>query len=119
MQDFVRKTLYGLTLSYYVRQLIIGCVIGGSLDLIMLQMHPNIPMAIFFGVKALLFPCARFVVHSVIGFMQGATLFIVPAIFLLLVKVVLIMVCWKMAIILAPVGMIGLFIYHSRAERSY
>lgn len=126
MHPVIRKTFGGLTRQYYLRQFLFGLIFPGMMLFVMLNGHadPAGPHAVgdgigagrilFMAVNTLLYPYARFVYESVIGYIVGNNLFILNALVLLAVKFIMMAVCWAFAIFIAPVGLAYLYFHHSR-----
>lgn len=69
------------------------------------------------AINTLLYPYARFVYESVVGFIMGGNVFFVNAFFMLFVKLMTMALCWAGAIFIAPIGLAYLYYHHSK-ERS-
>lgn len=73
--------------------------------------------ALFFVVvNTVLYPYARFVYESIVGFIIGENVFFVNAIFMMFVKVSTMAMCWAAAIFIAPIGLAYLYYHHSKNE---
>lgn len=116
MRQIFAMTFGGLTPSYYGRQLFFGSLFAAFF----IYMKSRAPHGIDFAtvalsvVSTLLYPYSRFVYESVIGFIMGHNVFYVNALLMLLVKFMTILICWLLAIVIAPVGLLYLYWYHSR-----
>lgn len=117
--DFFRKTLGGLKASYYIRHFIFGALISAFFIYISMQSPNGVKLEniIFFVINALLYPYARFVYEQIIGFIMGENIFFINAIVMLTVKVITMCLCWIFSVFIAPVGLIYLYYYHSKAEK--
>lgn len=77
MNSFLRKTFGGLSISYYLRQLFFGGLITALF--FWLQMRPaghiGVAMSIFLVLNAFVYPYARFVYESIVGFILGDNVF--------------------------------------------
>jgi len=51
------------------------------------------------------------------SFIMGRNVFFVNAILMLFVKLMTMLLCWALAIFIAPVGLAYLYYHHSKAER--
>lgn len=81
-----------------------------------LDRHSNpVGMYFFFAVCTLLYPYSRFVYESVVGFVMGNNVFFVNAMAMLFSKLITMIICWVMAIFIAPVGLAYLYFHHSKA----
>ena len=122
MHPVLIKTFGGLSRAYYIRQFLFGLIFpafalfmmtrGGSVP-----MNVGLPMALLFALNTLLYPYARFVYESAVGFVMGSNVFFVNAFLMLFVKTITMLLCWAFAIFIAPVGLIYLYFHHSKAEQ--
>lgn len=120
MQTIIRKTFGGLSREYYFRQLFFGCLIAGVMFWFKTATYlPTLPLVVGILVNTMLYPYARFVWESIVGFIVGQNMFFFPAIILLGAKLVTMFVCWQMAILIAPLGLGWLYWHHSRTPREY
>ena len=119
MHPVIAKTFGGLSPSYYVRQFFFGLLIPVFIFIVMSQgkQSLHLPMLLMMAVNTLLYPYARFVYESVVAFIVGQNLFFVNAILMLGVKLMTMLLCWSLAIFIAPVGLAYLYYYHSKAAR--
>ncbi|WGT66540.1 hypothetical protein QHG62_15520 [Variovorax paradoxus] len=119
MHPFLAKTFGGLTPAYYFRQFLFGLCFA-AFFVFFASRSPHIMslgMAVFLVANTFLYPYSRFVYEGVINFLLGANTFYVNAILMLFVKLFTMLVCWTFAIFIAPVGLIYLYVHHSRATR--
>ena len=123
MKNIIAKSLGGLNGQYYFRQLFFG----GAFSLLYIlllsqndQTSSSFAQDIFlYGylfVSAFLYPYSRFVYESIVSFIMGDNVFFANAIIVLMVKIITMAICWSMAILIAPLGLIYLYIYHSRTQ---
>ena len=120
MAGFFRKTLGGLSQAYLIRQYIFGIIIGGPLIWLMLasQNPHKVANVTAFIIFTLLYPYSRFVYESCIEYITGRNVFAFPVGIFLFVKMMTMLMCWALAIFIAPLGLLFLYFYHSRAEKS-
>lgn len=64
-----------------------------------------------------LYPYSRFVYESIVDFIIGNNTFFANAIFMMFVKMTTMLLCFLLAIIIAPIGLLYLYFYHSRNAR--
>lgn len=108
----LQKSFGGLTRPYYVRQFCFGLLFVAFV----MAMASRSTSGISFGavvvlvVNALLYPYARFVYESVVGFVMGNNVFIVNAVAMLAVKFLTMGLCFAFAVFIAPVGLLYLYI---------
>lgn len=118
MHPVIAKTFGGLSVSYYIRHFIFGLTIPIFVLLMLNQGDRPIPMSMLFmfAVNTLLYPYSRFVYESVVGFIMGENVFFVNALLMLAVKAVTMMLCWVLAIFIAPLGLAYLYFHHSKVS---
>ena len=121
---FLTKTFGGLSKQYYFRQLFFGLIFFAYLTFMYWQYYQRtedfsgflLGMAINLSLL-LLYPYARFVYESIVGFILGDNLFAVNALIMLLVKFITMAMCYVLAFFIAPVGLLYLYFYHSKQEK--
>ena len=118
MYSFFCKTFGGLTARYYIRHLLFGLVFCAALIWGLAHTKAGLSgkwgAVVFSTVSSLLYPYARFVYESVVGYVIGENVFYGPAIPMLMVKAFTMLMCWSMAVFIAPLGLIYLYFHHSR-----
>lgn len=119
MHPVIAKTFGGLSASYYIRQFIFGLAFPVFICLMTSKgPHPlNLPMLLMLVVNTLLYPYSRFVYESVMDFIMGRNVFLVNAILMLAVKLMTMLLCWSLAIFVAPIGLAYLYYHHSKVVR--
>lgn len=117
MHPVIAKTLGGLSAPYYFRHFVFGLIFPIGIFLITNNdaVH-SIPAEnyLFFAVSTLLYPYSRYVYEGVMNFIMGNNAFFVSAFLMLIAKAMTMLLCWVMAIFIAPVGLAYLFYYHSK-----
>jgi len=116
MKDIIAKTLGGLTKQYLARQLFFGVAMA-ALCITMTQDRPGgtgISNLIWLVVNAALYPYSRFVYESIVDFIVGGNSFWLPAIPMLIAKCVTMLLCYFLALFIAPLGLAYLYFRHSR-----
>lgn len=117
MKEIFSKTFGGLTKQYLARQLFFGVAMA-ALFITMMQNRPNgIGLAgmLMFVVNAALYPYSRFVYESIVNFIVGENFFLLPAIPMLIAKCFTMLMCFALALFIAPIGLAYLYFRHSRA----
>ncbi|MFZ3118562.1 MAG: hypothetical protein WA159_09600 [Variovorax sp.] len=121
MHPVITKTFGGLSRAYYIRQLLFGALFPAFIIAMVTSRPGSMPLGIgmvaYLVVSTLLYPYARFVYESVVGYVMGGNVFFVNAFFMLLVKGFTMMLCWCFAIFIAPIGLLWLYVHHSKIER--
>ncbi len=120
MQSFFAKSFGGLNASYYLRHFLFGAAFGT----LMLYVGGNAPgglfakpgLIIYVPINTLLYPYSRFVYESIVGYVMGTNVFFVNALLMLFVKAMTMLICWTMAIFVAPLGLGYLYWRNSRAS---
>jgi hypothetical protein len=74
-------------------------------------------MLLMLVLNTLLYPYSRFVYESVMDFIIGRNVFFVNAILMLAVKLMTMLLCWSLAIFVAPIGLAYLYYHHSKVVR--
>ena len=106
--DRLKATIFGSMKSgYYFRQLFFGVILGALFIAGKVKASPELPLGeiAMAVVSTILYPYARFVYESIVGFVMGNNLFVVPALILLFVKLCTMIMCWFLAIFIAPLGL--------------
>ena len=83
--SLLRKTFFGLTFSYYLRNLIFAAVVAGfqyNYQNTNIKAINVLPMALLIA-NTVLYPYSRFAYESLIGFFMGNNVFILPLIIML------------------------------------
>lgn len=121
MHNIIRKSFGGLTFSYYGRHLLFSAVAFYGLYKFTPVFAPPIsPWTYAWAiVSALLYPYSRYVYESVVSFVFGDNIFLVPGLILIFVKLWTMAACFFLALVIAPIGLAWLYWYHSRQERLY
>jgi hypothetical protein len=118
MHPVLRKTFGGLSAQYYIRNFLFGLIFPVLIYTALTQSKTGgfaLGTLLFCVVSSLLYPYARFVYESIMGYIFGNNVFFVNAIMMLTVKLFTMAMCWSMAIFIAPVGLAYLYFHHSRA----
>lgn len=119
-----QKTLGGLNFPYYFRHFLFGLICFAILfsGLVLNNEHSSLQNKIvttaMLIISQCLYPYARFVYESIVGYILGKNVFFVNAIFMLITKLITIMLCWAFSIFIAPIGLIYLYFYYSRQEQN-
>jgi len=122
MHPVLAKTLGGLSSAYYFRQFVFGMVLFALMLALGSKFGEDwgaIPPSTltFFVVCTVLYPYARFVYDSVVDFVMGNNIIIMPLPVMLMGKLFGILLCFMFALFIAPVGLAWLYWHHSRAPR--
>lgn len=120
MHPIIQKTFGGLTTQYYMRQFFFGALFAAFFFFMMSKSTHGIAFGALFVVviNTLLYPYARFVYESIVGFIMGANVFFVNAIFMMVVKIFTMAICWGAAIFIAPIGLAYLYYHHTKNEKA-
>lgn len=124
MKNIFLKTFGGLTTSYLIRQYFFGILIGvcfiGFLSMGESAETGKIvktPLIIFTVINVILYPYARYVFDSAVGFIMGDNVFLLPLPMMFAIKFANIVLCFAFAIFMAPAGLLYLYFYHSKQEK--
>ena len=119
MHSLIVKTFGGLSFAYYARNFFFGALLTAFPIFVVTRNSPmTFGIGFFLLLSALLYPYSRFVYERVIAFVVGENSFILNAVLMLVVKLMTMILCWVFAIFIAPVGLLWLYIQHTRAERA-
>lgn len=120
MKAIFAKTFGGLSSQYYFRHFVFGLIFPAFVWFMASHSpHPTPFAAVaFIGINTLLYPYARFVYEGVLDFIMGRNVFYVNAMLMLFVKIMSMAICWSLALFIAPIGLLYLYIHHSKLERS-
>ena len=117
MASLFWKTLGGLPAGCYFRHLLFGLMFP-LLTYFSLRDHlyppPLLPTCALVAANTLLYPYARFIYESVVTFFLGENLFYVNSGVLLFCKFLTMLLCWFFALFIAPIGLLYLYVVHSR-----
>lgn len=122
MKSIIGKTLGGLSMQYYMRQLFFGSMILAFTYFIATQkiteisLQDHLPIASLFVLNTFLYPYSRFAYESIMGFIMGETIFI-SSLITVVFKLITMYVCWQFSIFIAPVGLAYLYYLHSKRNR--
>ncbi|MBB1554097.1 hypothetical protein HG442_001655 [Candidatus Gracilibacteria bacterium] len=114
------KTFGGLSREYYFREFIFGLIF------VVLFFYPYYakgmtipPIGVILTaiLSQILYPYSRFVYHSVMDFIFGNNMFVVNAFLMLILKFLMMMICWFFAIFIAPIGLLYLYYHHTKEEK--
>lgn len=128
VKNVLRKTVGGLSREYYWRHFLIALAfivlpILAALyiyDMKELQFSYD-PRMIFITVLVvlmlLIYPYSRFVYDSLAGFIMGDSVYLINPLLLFFWRFFVFIICMQFSFVLAPVGMIYLYFYHTKQER--
>ncbi len=113
----------GLQPSYYFRNIFFGlffCAIMIALAFSPgIQIEKSVGFIVLSLVSLVLYPYSRFVFATIFSFIMGNNVFFVNATFLILSKLFTMLICFFLAVVIAPIGLIMLYIINSRAYNKY
>ncbi|AJW47354.1 Acyltransferase [Ralstonia mannitolilytica] len=117
MNTLFAKTFGGLSRAYYFRHFLFGVIFPAFIFLFASNAGKPLPyqMVLFALISTVLYPYARFVYEGVMNFILGNNVFFVNAIVMLFAKFSTMLICWAFAIFIAPIGLVYLYLRHSRA----
>ena len=115
MHPIIQKSFGGLTFQYYFRQFFF-CFILAMLW-VSFDEGKSIGLWALALINTFLYPYSRFVYESIVDFILGNNLFIVSGILFLMVKFFTMLLCWGLSLLIAPIGLVFLYVYHSRIQK--
>ncbi len=112
MREFLSLTFGGLTAKYYFRQLFFGIIVFAFMMYVMTYAGraTDFWYVTYSVLCTLLYPYARFAYETVVDFIIGDNIIITNFILKMIIKFISMVLCWYMAIIIAPFGL--LFVYY-------
>jgi hypothetical protein len=117
MHPVFHKTFGGLTRRYYLRHLFFASILLGIFLVADLTHNaPSYDRLLYIFVSTFLYPYSRFVYEGVVNFLLGGNVFFGDAVLFLAVKAVSMLLCWFLAIVIAPIGLLYLYFYHSKSR---
>lgn len=114
-KSFLKKTFAGLSAQCYIRHFIFGAAISIIFFLSTMK-------SIYFGaiftliINAVLYPYSRFIYETIVNYVMGNNKFLVDLKWFFIFKIITIVLCWGLAIFIAPIGLLYLYFYHSKQE---
>lgn len=122
MKTILAKTFGGLDKAYYFRQLFFGALLPAFIIFMTSQSPTAKPMPVsamfYLGLNTLLYPYSKFVWDSVKDFLMGNTVITLALPLFFVVKLFTVVICWGLAIFIAPIGLVWLWWHHSKTETS-
>ena len=108
MLSVINRNLPGLPARVYFRHLFFASLFTALVCSMMSGSPVPLPAGayVLFIVNTLLYPFARFIYERAVGFVLGENMFVVPALFLLFGKVMTMGLCWGLAMVLGPAGLL-------------
>lgn len=125
MNNFFRKTLGGLSKEYYIRQLFFGILLLTPMFLPYWMGPPELKnegsppwnVILISLINLPLYPYSRFIYETAVNYILGDNMFILPAPILLFAKLMTMVMCFYLAIFIAPIGLAFLYYHHTKAEK--
>lgn len=118
MHPVLAKTFGGLSREYYLRHFLFGLIFPILIIWASVSGPPPHELTVatigFCVVNTILYPYSRFVYESIVGFVMGGNVFFVNAFMLLFAKLITMMLCWFLAVFIAPLGLGYLYYRHSK-----
>lgn len=113
LNDFLNVTFKGLKPSYYFRHLFFAAVFAIFMIVVSWEVQTTSFM-IWIVINALLYPYARLVYETVMGFLMGETVYYLPIIILFMWRFFIFLVVFMFSIFIAPIGLLILYFYHRK-----
>lgn len=120
MHPFLARTVGGLLPSAYIRHFLFGLLFPAIAIAIMSSRSHSAPwhMYAIFAINTLLYPYARHAYESIVGYILGDNVIFANVGMVLLVKAFTILLCWGLALFIAPVGLLFLYFQTGRISKS-
>lgn len=104
-----------MTTHYYMRQLMFACALF-AFACTTQGKHLTSATFAFLTASTLLYPFAKYLYDSMMGFLMGNNLFILPAVPHLIIKGMMVLLLWFGALLFAPFGIA--LVNHQRLKAS-
>ena len=116
MHPIIKKTFGGLLPEYYFRQFLFGLIFPAFLYFMTTKSPHPIPIfaVAIIVANTLLYPYSRFVYEKIIGFIMGRNTLSINIFIFIWVKLITMMLCWGLALLIAPIGLAYLYYHHSK-----
>lgn len=116
MHPIIQKTFGGLSKPYYFRHFVFGLVFVALFVFISLENPSDISISgmVLCLVNAFLYPYSRFVYESLVGFILGNNMLVVPVPLMLFAKLMTMAICFVLAVVIAPIGLAYLYYHHTK-----
>ena len=111
VHTLLERTLGGLTKAYYFRQVFFGILVSGLLITVLRSSEVEISIggACYMLASTLLYPYSRFIYETVYKFIVGDVVFFSGALLFLAAKMCTMLMCWALALFIAPFGLVYLW----------
>ncbi len=108
----------GLTTEYFFRQLFFGTLFGIFFIYTAFQGESiKYDMIVMAVVSTILYPYSHFAYESIIEFILGDTIFIHNTLIFFIWKFITMVLCWSLAIFIAPVGLLFIYLYQKKQNK--
>lgn len=115
MHPIIRKSFAGMAPSLYVRHFLFACVFLAIFVMASISSGKT-PFGIWLlmVVSTFLYPYSRFTYEGIVGYIAGNNMFLVDGLLFIAAKIASMLMCWLFAVFIAPLGLLYLYLYHSR-----
>ncbi|MBC9129996.1 hypothetical protein JMI89_04970 [Frischella sp. Ac48] len=109
------KTILGLNIRVYIQHFLFGIVIFIAVYIFALTpisgIKINVPLLLNFSINTLLYPFSRYAYEAILNyiFSEKTAIWVNIKLFMI-IKFFTILLCWGLAIIIAPIGLIIILI---------
>ena len=118
MNHIIKNTFGGMNTQLYVRHLLFGSLfaIFPLYVIFTSDQSIRIDQIAYFVVNTVLYSYSRFAYESLLDAILGKNVFFVNALLMLIVKFVTMLLCWGLAIFIAPIGLAYLYYLNTRKQ---
>lgn len=116
MHPVIAKTFGGLSAHYYIRNFLFGTVFSAIYLMVLIINDTGLPMAglAFMLINTFLYPYSRYVYEGTVDYILGNNVIFSGLFLMLVIKCITIILCWFLAIFIAPLGLAYLYYHHSK-----
>lgn len=114
--ELVRRIFGGVDRAYLIRAYVIGIVLFAAYAWFVSQGTTPAPTGIYvyFAISTLLFPFSKLVWDEIMSLMLGRNMFVMNAVFMIVIKLFINVLLWGCAVFVAPLGI--LWLWHRTRE---
>lgn len=113
IKKFLYFTIFGLKLSYYIRNALFSCIFVAIIYYSGKMKVDFVEYGLGSVGLSLLYPYSRWLYEQAIGYITGENTFITSSLLFLFFKLVSMAFCWVFAWAIAPISLIVLYIHHN------
>jgi len=117
MLPIIRKSIAGMAPNLYLRHFLFACLFLFLFVMVSVSSGKT-PVGIWLLmiVNTVLYPYSRFTYEGVVGYIVGDNHFLVDGVLFIAMKIASMLMCWFLAVFIAPIGLLYLYLSYSRRD---